>query len=118
MTVDIVESPDDAHEGPIVWNYRQDKKIDNQYKTCRFTVRGFEDWTPQWVQAFIDLVQEFATERYQGRRNSKAKKNTLEDRRMSSRSGLLCFVFVVHEDDEQQICNMPTDSRWLFDVEG
>jgi hypothetical protein len=52
--VDIVESPDAlSYEGPIVWNYRQDKKI-KSVQDVRF-VRGFEDWTPQWVQAFIDI---------------------------------------------------------------
>jgi hypothetical protein len=83
---------------------------------------GFEDWTPQWVQAFIDLFSmEF------GLQNDirvvglvKAKKNTSRGSTDEFYDQVCwCFVFVVHEDDEQQICNihrLDLGVRWLFDV--
>jgi hypothetical protein len=63
--VDIVESPDAlSYEGPIVWNYRQDKKI-KSVQDVRF-VRGFEDWTPMGAGFHRSFkCMEFGLERYQ-----------------------------------------------------
>jgi hypothetical protein len=65
---------------------------------------GFEDWTSQWVQAFIDLSKWSWLQNDIRVGLVKAKKNTSRgstDETIRS----VGVVFVVHEDDEQQqIC--------------
>jgi hypothetical protein len=127
MIVDIVELSERPNapifKGPILWNNRQDVKMDDQYTTCVVLPHvGRYEWTPKWVHAFnILFKQEFGLQediKIVGL--VKAKKNIAKDATEAFYDQACWhFVFVVHEKDSQQLCNWHRSEvgfRWLFDV--